>query len=114
MSVDSFRGLVQTAKAELSEIDQELAKVAERVKMGKEFQKKQAPSTTEKAYISALPEEEARQKDISAEQARKKKEVASQEQGLKRESLNLDTAKSTLANFENSLKMMGWDLASLG
>ena len=57
LSVDTQRENLQDAKKGLSEVDQLVGKIQGRLTMAKGFAEKEHPSTTEKAYIAAIPGE---------------------------------------------------------
>ena len=55
LSVDTQRENLAEAKKGLSEADQLVGKIQGRLTLAKGFAAKEAPSTSEKAYISAIP-----------------------------------------------------------
>ena len=55
LSVDTQRENLVEAKRGLSEADQLVGKIQGRITMAKGFEQKEAPSTSERAYISAIP-----------------------------------------------------------
>ena len=55
LSVDNHREALESAKAELSATDGELGTLSARIKMAKQFLHKAVRSTTEEAFVKAIP-----------------------------------------------------------
>ena len=113
ISVDNQNSLMKAAQTELSALDQKVGALQSRIAMAKDFQKKSNPSTSEVAYIKALPADEQALSDLKKEQADAKKRLGEIDRVLKREKPNLITAQKSLENFQSSLELIGIDFANL-
>ena len=75
--------------------------------------KKTDQSSSEQAYIKAIPADERALAELKKDQAEAKKKVGDADRVLKREKPNLVAAQRNLENFQSSLNLIGIDFSNL-